>query len=777
MTGTEGTRNVITGGLFLAPVIQGERITLHLPARITPALAGLPAAEPSFTGRTRDLQALLEVLAPTQTHTGRAAGEGEGAVVVTAVGGMGGIGKTTLAVQAAHIARGRGWFGGGVLFADMFGYDPVLRWDADRAVEHFLRALAVPGEHIPADSHGRLALYRSILDGYATAGRPILVLVDNVSGPDQAAPLLPIHPTCKAIVTSRERLARLGARLLDLDILDEAEAVALLQRAVAVARPGDERIAAHPEQARHLARLCGGLPLALHLAAALLAENPALQVAELVAQLLPADRRLDELRYGDETITAVFDLSYRRLSAEQRALFALLPLNPGPDISTDAVAALTGQDQASARRTLTELARTHLIEPAPGRQRWRMHDLIRLYAAQKIDSGDLSVERDQALSGLLGYYWDTAQQAARHLRPPTAATSPRFPDRDGALRWLDAELANLIAAVQHCATSTSYPHRILARDLPLTLAAYLNWRRHFTDWITLAAIALHTAEDLGDRHGEGRALNNLGPALRQVRRFEEAITAYEHAATIFRETGDRHGEGQALNNLGIALRQVRRFDEAITAHTKATQIYRETGDRHGEGMALDNLGPALRQVRRFDEAITAHTKATQIFQETGDRHGEGMALDNLGIAFQKVRRFDEAITAHTKATQIFQETGDRHGEGMALDNLGPALQKVRRFDEAITAHTKATQIFQETGDRHGEGMALHNLGIAFQKVRRFDEAITAHTKATQIFQETGDRHGEGIALHNLGLALRGKRRYIKAFKATYQARLILSSLQ
>ncbi|MFD0885223.1 tetratricopeptide repeat protein, partial [Streptosporangium algeriense] len=323
-----------------------------------------------------------------------------------------------------------------------------------------------------------------------------------------------------------------------------------------------------------LARLCGGLPLALHLAAALLVENPALQVTELVTQLLPADRRLDELRYGDETITAVFDLSYRRLTAEQRTLFTLLPLNPGPDISTDAVAALTGQAQADARRTLTELARTHLIEPAPGQQRWRMHDLIRLYATRKTEPDGLPVERDQALTGLLDYYQDTTEHAARHLGTPEAATSSRFPDRDGALRWLDAELANLIAAVQHCATSTSPRHRVLARDLPLTLAAYLEWRRHFTDLTTLATIALHTAEHLGDRHREGIALANLGVALQGVRCFDEAITTGTQALQIFREISDRHGEGTALNNLGNALLGKRRYIKALKIMSQARLILR-----------------------------------------------------------------------------------------------------------------------------------------------------------------------------------------------------------
>ncbi|MFF0573003.1 tetratricopeptide repeat protein [Streptosporangium saharense] len=725
MTSTDGVRNVIADGLFLAPVIQGRHIALHLPARVVPALAGLPAAAPSFTGRADSLRTLLDVLAPTPALSG--------AVLVAAVGGMGGIGKTELAVQAAHAALERGWFGGGVLFVDMFGYDPSRRLDADRAVEHFLRALAVPGEHIPADPHERLVLYRSVLNGYAAAGRPILVVIDNVSTSAQAVPLLPAHPACRAIVTSREHLARMEARVLDLDILDEGDAVALLQHALDVARPGDQRIATHPEEVRSLARLCGGLPLALQIAAALLAESPVLRITELITQLLPADRRLDELRYGDETITAIFDLSYQRLTAEQRALFVLLPLNPGPDISPGAAAALTGQDQADARRTLTELARTHLVEPAPGQQRWRMHDLIRLYAARKPVPDDLPIGRDEALTNLFGHYRNLVEQAALHFHAPTATAPSRFSDRDSAVQWLDAEMANLVAAVQHCATSTFHEHRLLARDLPITLAAYLGWSRRFTDWVTLATVCLRTAEHLEDQHGEGEALNNLGAALQGMRRFEEAAAVHTRAARTFRETGDRHGEGQALNNLGAALQGMRRFKEAVTAHTEAVRIHRGACDQHGEGQALNNLGAALQETRRFEEAVAVHTQTVRIFQQTGNKNGEGAALNNLGAALQETHRFGEAVAAHTRAVRAFQEVGNKHGEGQALNNLGSALQGMRRFEEAVAAHTQAAQTFRETGNRYGEGEAMSNLGHA----------------------------------------LRGKRRYIKAFRASRQARWLL----
>ncbi len=777
-------RNTITGSVIVGVVVQGEHVTLQLPAQITPAMAGLPAASPSFTGRADDVEKVLRVLAPhTPPRPDGGAGDGAagGAVLVTAVGGMGGIGKTELAVQAARKALDRGWFGGGVLFVDMFGYDPGRRLDAGRAVAGFLRAMAVPNEHVPADEQEQLVLYRSLLEGYATAGRPVLVFVDNVADPAQVLPLLPAHPSCRALVTSRERLAHLDARLIDLDALRAGEAVALLQAALHTRLPDDRRLTDRPEAAEQLAALCGGLPLALRIVAALLAENTSLTPKAITKALRPPEQRLAEMRDGAVTITTVFEMSYRRLTGELQRLFRLLPINPGADISTPAAAALMGWDHTTTRRSLTDLARTHLIEPVkpdpddiepdPDDQRWRMHDLLRLYAQHLTHAGTDANDPhdgDHALNRLLDHYEATAERACAHLQRPSMAdpSSAEFPDRDSALRWLDTELDNLTATIT--STPATNRHREHTRDLPLPLADYLAWRRHFNLQITLTTAALHQAEHFGDLYAEGMALNNLGIALQEVRRFEEAITAHQQDLEICRETGDRHREGTALNNLGNALQEVRRFEEAITAHTHAAAIYRETGDRHGEGIALGNLGIALREVRRFEEAITAHQQDLEICRETGDRHREGTALNNLGNALQEVRRFEEAITAHTHAAAIYRETGDRHGEGIALGNLGIALREVRRFEEAITAHTHAAAIYRETGDRHGEGIALGNLGIALRRVGRFEEAITTLTHAAAIFRETGDRHGEGIALDNLGIAEQSRGRFVNAFKTIFR---------
>jgi tetratricopeptide (TPR) repeat protein len=751
----DNSGNTISGGVFFSAVIQGRDITVVLPPQVTPAMAGLPAGSAAFTGRGQDLDTLLQALGPRLPQQG-AAGEGRasdaaeagsGPVVVTAIGGMGGIGKTELALQAAHTALGRGWFAGGVLFADMFGYDPSRRLTAAQAAAGFLRALGIPGEHIPADAQDLSRLLRSVLDAYATQGRPVLVVIDNVSDQAQAGPLLPAHPACRAIVTSRHTLGRLGARLIDLDTLDTGQAVDLLHRAIQLARPGDQRTADRPGDARQIAEACAGLPLALRIIAALLADNPGKPLAAMASDLHDQADRLAELSYGNEALTTVFDLSYQHLPAGQARLFRLLSANPGPDIFTTAAAALTGLPEAEARRGLESLARAHLIEPGSAYGRWRMHDLIRLHSARHGQAHADADQRAEAVTRLLEYYLTTTKAACAHLNPHVD-DPPRlgFPAREQALAWLDAEYPNLTAAT-HAAVDPG--HLAIARDLPPAMGYFLLWRRLFSDWITLSQTSLTAARALHDLHGQAAALNSLGAALQSGRRFEEAITAHRDATQIYRDIGDRHGEGKALNNLGLALRDVGRFEEAITAYRQDLKICQDTGDRQGEGMARINLGTALRDVGRLEEAITDFRDAVQILRDTGDRHGEGKALNNLGVALGDVGRLEEAITAHRQYFQICHDIGDRQGEGVVLSNLGIDLRDVGRLEEAITAQQDAAQIFRDTGDRHGEGRALNNLGNALRDVGRLEESIIALQEAAQIFRDTGDRHTEEIALNNL----------------------------
>jgi tetratricopeptide (TPR) repeat protein len=741
------TRNTISGGIFFSAVVQGRDITVQLPPEVTPALSGLPMGTSAFAGRDVELRTVLDILAPNPAGAGDRVQTSllSSASTVVAVTGLAGIGKTELAIQAAQTALDRGWFPGGVLFVDLFGYDPDRSLEPGQALEGFLHALAVPSEHIPPQTQDRGRLYSSVLAAYAREGRRILVVIDNAASHEQAKPLLPADPASTAIVTSRDTLGLLDARLIELDPLALDAAADMLDRVLRVIHPDDTRITDNPGDALGIAGLCEGLPLALRIIAAQLSENLDRPLASMATDLENEPSRLDELSYADLAVRKAFDLSYQRLNADRARLFRLLPVNPGPEISTQAAARLADVDEPVARRGLEALARAHMVNEGLSYGRWRMLDLLRLYARQLADAHADVDGREQARDRLLVNYLEMTRAANAHLRAlPGMQVPATFAGREKALAWLDAERPSLVAAVT-MAASTGRDQ--IAMRLPLNLGPYLEWRRRFDDLLSVTMVSRDAARHLKDRGNEASALNLYGGALREVFRLDEAIAACQESVAIYREIGNRHSEGIALGNLGSVLTQARQFEKAIAAYQKAAATFREIGDRHGEGMALDGRGVALRELGRSEEAIAAHQEAAAIFQLTGDRL-DG-TLSNLGLALREAGRFEEAIAASQEAAAISRETGNRHGEGLALSNSGIALRELGRFEEAIAACQEAAAIFRELGDRHGEGLALGNLGSALRGAGRFEDAIAAHQEAAAIFRETGDRHSEGLALDSV----------------------------
>ena len=318
--------------------------------------------------------------------------------------------------------------------------------------------------------------------------------------------------------------------------------------------------------------------MALQITAALLqVADPVMSTTELADRLEDEKDRLRALRYDDGSavglsVEVTFGMSYRRLGEASKRVFRLLPVNPGPDVSTATVAKLADLSVIGARDVLGGLARAHLIESAasePGR--WRMHDLVRLYAQQLSDTQADSDGREQARDRLLDYYTTTADAADDHMRALPGVVVPAvFDGRTDALAWLDAERPNLVSAVS-MAAATGRDH--VAIRLPPMLSVYLDWRRRFDDWQAVFAVGVEAARRSGDQHGEAIALGNLGNALLSLRRFEEAITVLQDGAAMCRTTGDRQNEGAALDNLGSAMNQMRRFDDAITARMAAAAEY------------------------------------------------------------------------------------------------------------------------------------------------------------------------------------------------------------
>lgn len=730
MAGGPESRNELKGATFTGPVIQGREVQVSISSATPVALGGLPSPR-VFVGRDSELAELASALRPQRRA-------GKTAVVISAVAGQAGVGKTALAVRAARQAVDRGWFTGGVLFLDLHGYDPPRRRvQPDQALAALLRALGVPGERIPPSPEERAALYRSMLAELAERDGPLLLIADNASTSDQIYPLLPGAHLHRVVVTSRHTLADLeGARLIDLDVLNHDDAVDVLRQGLRVARGDDIRITKHPELAGDLATLCGHLPLALRITAALLAAEPDRPLVELVEAFSDASGRLQALEFGDTlAVSTAFDMSYRRLRANQARLFRLLSLNPGPQVSTEAAAVLADLPAWQARPLVAELRRAHLLRLGSERGWWRFHDLLRLYAARRVELEESPVDRAAATGRLLDYYLAVASAADQHLNPRTREQdrSVRFDDRQQALHWLDIERPNVVAAA--LASGGDGNH---ACDLPLTLFRYFDLRKHWGDSISTHQRAVSVARDLGDRAREGRALNNLGVVYRQVRRFEDAFTCHRQALEIFRGLGDRYGEGRALNFLGVVHREVGPFEDGIACHQQAFEIFKQLGDPYSEGRAMNNLGVIFRLVYRFDEAIACHRHAVEIWHRFGDRYGEGRALTFLGRACQEVGQFDEAITHYTQALLIERELGDRFGEGRVLNSLGVVYRQLRRLSEAIACHRQAIDTWRDLGDRHSEGQALNDLGNALRAKGNAAQARSCWHKALAIFENFQD---------------------------------------
>ncbi|WP_405974067.1 tetratricopeptide repeat protein [Streptomyces sp. NBC_00988] len=647
------------------------------------ALDALPPKAAGFTGRGDQLAELLGAFDPD-------GGEAPGAVLVAAVSGLGGIGKTALAVEAVHEACAKGWFPGGVLFVNLHGYDDD-RVTAEQALETLLRGLGTPPEHIPNGVDARAALYRSVLAARERELGAVLVLADNASAAEQVRPLHPGGVRHRLLATSRSKLPQLEARLLALGELSPEEAYDLLDRALRIAARDDARVVNEGEAAAELALLCGHLPLALQIAAALLVLDRDKPVAELVLELTESGDRLLHLDDGERSVRAAFDLSYRRLSAEQARLLRLLALAPGPEVTAEVVAALDGADAAPVR-VLDALCRAHLVERGSGRGRWRLHDLVRAFGLRVVkDEEELWEEGEAARERVLELYCRWAYEADDRLRWLPGAEEPeRFGNRAEALAWFDGERAGLVAVVQW-AREERYADT--AVRLSEALAEYLDWRRSFDDLITVCGVVGEAAHRAGNRVGEGIAWSNLGNALREVGRVEEAIDAHVRARTLFQVSGDRDHEANAWNNLGVVLREVGRVDEAIDAHTRARELYRGVGDRHGEAMAWNNLGLALQEAGPAGEAIDAHTRARELYRGIEDRHFEATAWNNLGLALQLADRTGEAIDAHKKALMIYREFKDEYRAGTALQNLALAYESEDCPAEACACYVQAADAY------------------------------------------------------------------------------------
>ncbi|MFM9682362.1 tetratricopeptide repeat protein [Streptomyces brasiliscabiei] len=624
-------------------------------------------------------------------------------LLISAVTGMGGIGKTALAVEAAHRARAEGWFPGGFLFVDLRGYDdnPVT---SDQGVLALLDAMGVRGTDLPPTTARQYDTYRTLL---TERRERTLLILDNGSDPSQYLPLLPGTDHHRVLITSRDRPDALPVRVIDLETLDPEESTALITRALHDADERDGRPSREPDALVELTVLCGHLPLALQIAAAMLRRRRHREIASLVEAIRKTGDTATTLDSGSPgtdlygrslVLRPVLETSYRRLPEEQARLLRLLCLAPGADSGTEAVAALTSLDEASALSLLESLAAACLVTPVRDNAataaglRWRVHDLVRAFGVGLV-AGDVRLreEGEAARERVLKFYWQWADAADDRLRWVPGSPEPeRFTGRSEALEWFDVERAVLVAAVSWGRTER---FAYAAGRLAECLGMYLEWRRHFDDWLTVCRAAREAASHSQNSVREATAWNNLGGALMRTGRVQAAVDALTRARDLYQATDNRTNEAHAWNNLGLALRAAGRTHEAIDAHTRALDLYQATDNRTNETHAWNNLGLALQEAGRTHEAIDAHTRALDLYQATDNRHGQAGAWNALANALGEAGRRKDAIEAHSKALEIYGEFADWFGAGLALYNLGVLHGDAHRNSEARIHYLQAADAF------------------------------------------------------------------------------------
>jgi tetratricopeptide (TPR) repeat protein/transcriptional regulator with XRE-family HTH domain len=703
------------------------------------ATRGLPRDTACFTGRQAELGQLVGTLA--------AAGAGARVAGIAVIGGMAGVGKTALAIHAAHRQADR--FPDGQFFlplhAHTAGQRPVAPADA---LASLLLTAGVAAAQVPPGLEERAARWRD-----QVAGKKILLLLDDAAGHQQVRPLLPGTAGSVVLVTSRRRLAALeDATVISLDTLPHREAAGLLARLAA--RP---EISAGDAAVGEITRLCGYLPLAIGMLASQLRHHPAWTAASLAADLAASRDRLALMHAENLSVAAAFELSYRDLSPGQQRLFRRLGLIPGPSFDAYAAAALGATSLATAGRDLAELYDQHLLaEPAAGR--YLLHDLLREHA-RALAAHDHPAEADAAAGRLLDYYLHTAAAAGRHFGSWTAAYgaappghppahAPSLSTLGKASAWLETERPNLSAAVDYAARTG----RVHAMAIPAAIGGFLHAHEYWDQAAALYQTALTVARRADDRQGQATALIQLG-ILHSLRVDSAAATAtLTQARALCEDLGDRPRQAEALSELGFVRTLTGDYPAAAASLQEALALARGLGDRIGQADILNHLGITQKLAGDYPAAAASQHEALTFYRGAGDRLGQAWALTQLGDVQQLTGDYAGAAARQHEALALFGEFGNRLGQANALNHLGLVQQLTGDPRSAAASCQQALALFREAGDRRGQADALNTLGQLAAETADANVACQHHARALDIARDIDAPLEQARALEGLGRA-------------------------
>ena len=729
-------RRILTGDTTLLGAANG-RPSAHGHGSPATAHRCLPPAVGDFTGRRADLTWLLATAEPAGDTTH-----------VVALDGMAGIGKTTLALHAAHLLASR--YPDAQLFVDLHGHSERRPVEPATALDVLLRQLGVPSARIPTELDERVALWRSEI-----ADRRALVVLDNAATAAQVRPLLPPAAGSLTVVTSRRRLVGLDAAApLSLRVLDDDEGVALL------ARVAGDRVRDEAETAGEVVRHCGNLPLAIRLAGARLAHRPSWRVRDLADRLTDAGHLLGELAAEDRTVADALALSYAPLHADQQRVFRLLGLHPGEHFDEYATAALADVSLDESRKALEELVDRHLLlEPEPGR--YRFHDLVREYARQLAEATDSEADRRTAVENLLDYYLGAAIAAGSPLEPPRSRPHFHLGEARRAdlfqgpmahdLDWLKSQRRDLVAAVR---LANASGHHQIATRLARAVWPFFYEESHLDDLQETQQLGLSSAEHLRDSRVIAEMNNYLASAYYKSGEFERAADHLRSTIRIWEDLDDLYGAAAAKMNLAEVLKQLGRLEETIELHHESMRTRLQLGDVGGIGSTFGNLGATYTMTGRYLEAVVCHRHHLAIARAANNTVALARSLGNLGAVRARMGHHRVALQLVRASILVKRRAGLTKGEAEAVNDLGVVLRGLGRLGEAIEQHRAAETLMVETGDRPGECMVRNELGRTLSEAGDVGGAIEQHRAALGTASKIRLKHEQARALDGIAACLR-----------------------
>lgn len=725
-------------------VIREQHI--HLPeASAAPAPFQLPADLPDFTDRDGELTQLLDLL--------RSDGQGAG-LVVASIFGKPGVGKTALALRVAHEVSAS--FPDGHLYVNLRGADEQ-KLDPLTVLADFLRALGADGPVVPPDLESRARMYRERL-----WRKRALILLDNASDACQVQPLLPGSATCRVLITSRRPPVGIqGLRTFPIDVLEPRYATALLAKLV-----GEQRVTGELNALEEIADLCGFLPLALRLAGGRLVQRQTWRLEKLVERLATERTRLDELQSGsisDQDIRSSFWASYSGLGDDARRAFRLVGIIRSSDFTAWRIAAFMDCDMATAERLAEQLVIAQLVDEsgtdALGQERFRIHDLLRVFARELLAEEESEAETVMAARRAITALIRLAHRAAARLEP-----GEEYLDEDASwwaiddeslfealdqdpLTWFEVERRTLVAAIE-------YAYEVEAWDLTwrlaTTLPGFLDFQARWDEWEQTHKLALEATRRDCNRGAEAAMLRFYGRLMRYRGRRADARKCCRESIEICREIGDKLGEAQTTVDLIRLDWYEGSWETAHQSYARALDIFQAQGHRYGEAKLRHSIGLVVREQGRWDEAIDQFVMALTVFREIGDKRWMAAALWSLSEVYCNQGKWEFAVRSIEEGLSLLQSLKNRWWEAVTLRTLCDAERGQGRFEQAEEHATKALAILQDSGHAYWVAIVQISLADVFRAQGRLQEAREVANEALTTFQDLDDRRWVAIANCTLG---------------------------